>query len=124
MKNSNLENERTKLNSYRYGFTVLSSVAVYAIAFGLLKSQNNEELGFEDVKVFSYLAIIVVAIGCVFSLIFHTVVPEEKFNSGVINPIYDQIDEEESEEAEEDNETSSLLSSSTVDNYVSGAPIE
>ena len=36
---------------------VLSSVLVYAIAFGLLKSSESDDLGYADVKVFSNLAI-------------------------------------------------------------------
>ena len=36
---------------------VLSSVLVYAIAFGLLKSSESDDLGYDDVKVFSNLAI-------------------------------------------------------------------
>ena len=119
------ENERTKLNSYRYGFTVLSSVAVYAIAFALLKSQDNDKLGFEDVKVFSYLAIIVVAIECVFSLVFHTTVPEQHFNFNISNPVYDQIDEvAEDGQLEDNDEVTSLISTSTDNNYLVGPSIE
>ena len=36
---------------------VLSSVLVYAIAFGLLKSSESDDLGYADVKVFFNLAI-------------------------------------------------------------------
>ena len=73
-----LENERTQLNSYRYAFTVLSSIVVYAIAFALLKSSKSNELGWEDRSTFSHLAMIVVGIGSVFSLMFHATVPEKR----------------------------------------------
>ena len=51
---------------------------VYAIAFGLFKSSNHDELGYHDVKVFNNLALVVVCIGSVFVALFHWLVPEEK----------------------------------------------
>ena len=51
---------------------------VYAIAFGLLKSSDQDELGYHDVKVFNSLALINVSIGAVFVGLFHWLVPEDK----------------------------------------------
>ena len=86
------DDERTKLNSYRYGFTVLSSVLVYAIAFGLLKSSSQDELGYHDAKVFGTLAIVNVSIGSIFVGLFHWFVPEEKYSA---QSVYHDIENEE-----------------------------
>ena len=72
-----IERERTQLNSFRYGGTVLSSIAVYGIAFAFLQSSDSTDLGWEDRKIFNRLAIIVICVGSAFSFIFHFFVPEE-----------------------------------------------
>lgn len=68
--------ERTQLNSFRYAGTVLSSIAVYGIAFGFLESSDTDTLGWDDRYSFQYLAIIVISMGSMFSLMFHLLVPE------------------------------------------------
>ena len=51
-------NSLKRLDTIKYTLLkVLSSVLVYAIAFGLLKSSESDDLGYADVKVFSNLAI-------------------------------------------------------------------
>ena len=73
----------------------MSSVIVYAIAFGLLKSSNHDDLGYHDVRVFNNLAIIVVCIGSVFVALFHWLVPEDKPDE--ISP-YGNIEDDSTDE--------------------------
>jgi len=90
-----IERERTQLNSFRYGGTVLSSIAVYAIAFAFLQSSDSINLGWEDRKIFNRLAIIVICLGTAFSFIFHFFVPEETDQGplgSVANVNYDDED--------------------------------
>ena len=65
---------------------------------------------------FSYLAIIVVAVGSIFTATFHVTVYERKFEPGVdnsnYNSTYDNIDGEEQQSEQIDGqETNSLLES-------------
>ncbi|XP_075679797.1 major facilitator superfamily domain-containing protein 12-like [Dermatophagoides pteronyssinus] len=66
--------ERIELNSYRYAFTVFANIAVYILMWLLLKT-NDEEDGSQispnDASTFRNVAFIIIAIGSVFSLIFH-----------------------------------------------------
>lgn len=72
---SNCENERVSLNAIRYAFTVMSNLCVYVIAFLLFKFNDSNESDIVvtriDAPKFQYLAFIVLAIGILFSVIFH-----------------------------------------------------
>jgi Na+/melibiose symporter-like transporter len=95
-----IERERTQLNSFRYGGTVLSSIAVYGIAFAFLQSSDSINLGWEDRYIFNRLAIIVICVGSVFSFVFHFFVPEETELGplGIVaNVNYDDEDIEENQ---------------------------
>ena len=50
---------------------------VYGLAFAFLQSSAENELGYEDRKIFSNLALIVVGVGSIFSALFHFYVPEK-----------------------------------------------
>ncbi|KAM9475015.1 major facilitator superfamily domain-containing protein 12 isoform 1-T2 [Clarias gariepinus] len=71
------EHEKVELTSYRYAFTVLSNITVYAVAWLLFRFQHSadssiaDQLSHLDVPVFRNLALIVLGIGAVFSLVFH-----------------------------------------------------
>ncbi|XP_077129945.1 major facilitator superfamily domain-containing protein 12 [Ranitomeya variabilis] len=70
------EHDKVELTAFRYAFTVLANISVYAIAWLLLHFQlgaaeDTERLGWQDVPVFRSLALIVVGIGALFSLLFH-----------------------------------------------------
>ncbi|XP_026783785.1 major facilitator superfamily domain-containing protein 12 [Pangasianodon hypophthalmus] len=71
------EHAKVELTSYRYAFTVLSNITVYAVAWLLFHFQHSvdpsiaDQLSHLDVPIFRDLALIVLGIGAVFSLIFH-----------------------------------------------------
>ncbi|XP_056425613.1 major facilitator superfamily domain-containing protein 12 isoform X2 [Hyla sarda] len=70
------EHDKVELTAFRYAFTVLANISVYAIAWLLLhfdpaSSEDAQHLGRQDTSVFRTLALIVVGIGAFFSLIFH-----------------------------------------------------
>ncbi|XP_058244817.1 major facilitator superfamily domain-containing protein 12 [Hemibagrus wyckioides] len=71
------EHAKVELTAYRYAFTVLSNITVYAVAWLLFQFQHSadpsiaDQLSHSDVPVFRDLALIVLGIGAVFSLIFH-----------------------------------------------------
>ncbi|GAA6092369.1 major facilitator superfamily domain-containing protein 12 [Tachysurus ichikawai] len=71
------EHAKVELTAYRYAFTVLSNITVYAVAWMLFHFQHSadpsvaDHLSHQDVPVFRDLALIVLGIGAVFSLIFH-----------------------------------------------------
>ncbi|KAJ8393161.1 hypothetical protein AAFF_G00068440 [Aldrovandia affinis] len=73
------EHARVELTAYRYAFTVMANITVYAVAWLLFHFQAGQEedpsitdsLGFFDIPVFRTLAVSVLAIGAVFSLLFH-----------------------------------------------------
>uniref|UniRef100_A0A672LS37 Major facilitator superfamily domain containing 12 n=1 Tax=Sinocyclocheilus grahami TaxID=75366 RepID=A0A672LS37_SINGR len=79
------EHAKVELTSYRYAFTVVANIAVYAVAWILFhfQSQHTEDpsisqsLGWVDVLTFRYLALIIWAIGTVTSVIFHLGTKEE-----------------------------------------------
>ncbi|NXJ81502.1 MFS12 protein, partial [Trogon melanurus] len=68
--------EKVELTAFRYAFTVMANITVYGLAWLLLNFQvdepdRTEHLGIQDVPIFRNLSLIVVALGAVFSLIFH-----------------------------------------------------
>nr|XP_032829644.1 LOW QUALITY PROTEIN: major facilitator superfamily domain-containing protein 12-like [Petromyzon marinus] len=70
------DGEKVELTAYRYAFTVCANILVFGIAWLLFHFQANKEdlgadLGPEDGAIFRNLVLIVVAIGAVFSLVFH-----------------------------------------------------
>ncbi|KAI1882607.1 hypothetical protein AGOR_G00236630 [Albula goreensis] len=72
------EHAKVELTAYRYAFTVIANITVYAVAWLLFHFQGQEEdpsisdsLGSFDIPVFRNLALIVLGIGAVFSLLFH-----------------------------------------------------
>ena len=69
--------ERVYLNSLRSIATILSNVAVFCLAFVILHTCSSEAaIGPDDVGAFYTLAVVVVAIGAVFSVVFVVGVPE------------------------------------------------
>ncbi|CAL8321597.1 unnamed protein product [Arctogadus glacialis] len=70
---------KVELTAYRYALTVVANMAVYSIAFLLFHFQAGEDddpalidsLGPMDIPVFRNLSLIVLAVGSVFSLLFH-----------------------------------------------------
>lgn len=70
------EHDKVELTAFRYAFTVLANISVYAIAWLLLHfeldaTEDGQHLGRQDIPVFRTLSLIVVGIGALFSLLFH-----------------------------------------------------
>nr|XP_033813027.1 major facilitator superfamily domain-containing protein 12 isoform X2 [Geotrypetes seraphini] len=79
------EHEKVQLTAFRYAFTVMANITVYAIAWLLLHfrvgsspTDDDENLGRSDIPVFRNLALIVVGIGTLFSIAFHIGTKEKK----------------------------------------------
>ena len=70
--------ERVYLNSLRSIFTILSNLAVFLLAFAILRGQDDSggRLGPADLPAFFQLSLLVIVIGSVFSLLFIVGVPE------------------------------------------------
>ncbi|XP_056108363.1 major facilitator superfamily domain-containing protein 12 [Rhinichthys klamathensis goyatoka] len=92
------EHAKVELTSYRYAFTVVANIVVYAVAWLLFNFQSqqtedpsiSQNLSWFDVPTFRYLALIVWAIGTVTSIIFHVgtkeVQPQETKETGQSQP--------------------------------------
>ncbi|MCJ8740398.1 hypothetical protein PDJAM_G00058540 [Pangasius djambal] len=71
------ESAKVELTAYRYAFTVIANIIVYAVAWLLFHFQSNEDtsitdnLGPVDIPIFRNLSLIVWGIGIFFSLLFH-----------------------------------------------------
>ncbi|KAG7488023.1 hypothetical protein MATL_G00030610 [Megalops atlanticus] len=71
------EHAKVELTAYRYAFTVMANITVYAMAWLLFHLEHTgdssitETLSLADIPIFRNLALIVLGIGAVFSLIFH-----------------------------------------------------
>ncbi|XP_062873111.1 major facilitator superfamily domain-containing protein 12a [Trichomycterus rosablanca] len=71
------ESAKVELTAYRYAFTVIANITVYAVAWLLFHFQAgddpsaSENLGPIDIPIFRNLSLIVLAIGALFSLLFH-----------------------------------------------------
>ncbi|XP_075060840.1 major facilitator superfamily domain-containing protein 12 isoform X2 [Mixophyes fleayi] len=71
------EHDKVELTAFRYAFTVLANIFVYAAAWLLFHFQldetgpENVHLGQQDIPIFRTLALIVVGTGALFSLLFH-----------------------------------------------------
>ncbi|KAJ1085165.1 hypothetical protein NDU88_005298 [Pleurodeles waltl] len=80
------EHEKVELTAFRYAFTVVANITVYAVAWVLLHFQvgqdedlpQSKHLGGEDVPIFRNLAFLVVGLGALFSLLFHIGTKEKK----------------------------------------------
>ncbi|XP_062308591.1 major facilitator superfamily domain containing 12b [Osmerus eperlanus] len=70
------EHAKVELTACRYAFTVVANITVYAVAWLLFHFQAqqpliSDSLGRVDIPIFRDLSLIVLAIGAVFSLVFH-----------------------------------------------------
>ncbi|CAL9688423.1 unnamed protein product [Knipowitschia caucasica] len=70
------EHAKVELTAYRYAFTVVANITVFAVAYLLFHMQSGaardmDALGPADIPVFRDLALIVLGIGLVSSLLFH-----------------------------------------------------
>uniref|UniRef100_A0A3B4TGZ9 Major facilitator superfamily domain-containing protein 12 n=1 Tax=Seriola dumerili TaxID=41447 RepID=A0A3B4TGZ9_SERDU len=72
------EHAKVELTAYRYAFTVIANITVYAVAYLLFHVQAREDddplsdaLGPADIPIFRNLALIVLGIGALFSIFFH-----------------------------------------------------
>ncbi|XP_067452606.1 major facilitator superfamily domain containing 12b [Thunnus thynnus] len=73
------ESAKVELTAYRYAFTVVANITVYAVAWLLFhfQAQHNvdpsvsDSLGPADIPLFRTLSLIMLGIGALFSLIFH-----------------------------------------------------
>ncbi|KAK6311268.1 hypothetical protein J4Q44_G00193230 [Coregonus suidteri] len=84
------EHAKVELTAYRYAFTVMANITVYAVAYLLFHFQTGsdedpsltETLGPIDIPIFRNLSLIVLGIGALFSLLFHLGTREEKGGAG------------------------------------------
>jgi len=68
------DGERVALNSYRYAWTVISNISVYAIASFLLgfnSTKDETDITPDDAHIFRTLTFIVVGFGFICMVIFH-----------------------------------------------------
>ncbi|KAF7646438.1 hypothetical protein LDENG_00187830 [Lucifuga dentata] len=79
------EHAKVELTAYRYAFTVMANVTVYAVAYLLFHFQEGQEvdplsdsLGPADVPVFRNLALSVLVVGALTSLLFHVGTAERR----------------------------------------------
>ena len=68
--------ERVLLNSLRSICTILANLTVFLLAFAILHAKDTGALGPADLPAFFSLALMVVAIGALFSVVFVLGVPE------------------------------------------------
>ncbi|XP_022617604.1 major facilitator superfamily domain-containing protein 12-like isoform X2 [Seriola dumerili] len=83
------EHAKVELTAYRYAFTVIANITVYAVAYLLFHVQAREDddplsdaLGPADIPIFRNLALIVLGIGALFSIFFHLGTREWKRGAG------------------------------------------
>ncbi|KAM9369038.1 major facilitator superfamily domain-containing protein 12 [Phaethornis superciliosus] len=81
------DHEKVELTAFRYAFTVMANITVYGLAWLLLNFQvdqpdRTEHLGIQDVPIFRDLSLLVVALGALFSLIFHLGTRESPYPPG------------------------------------------
>uniref|UniRef100_A0A3P9P1C9 Major facilitator superfamily domain containing 12a n=1 Tax=Poecilia reticulata TaxID=8081 RepID=A0A3P9P1C9_POERE len=105
------EHAKVELTAYRYAFTVIANITVYALAYLLFHGQAGEDedsLGPADTNIFRNLSLIVLGIGAVFAAFFHLGTTERP------NHQASRDSGGEEEEEEEEGERRPLLPSSTV----------
>ncbi|XP_049443452.1 major facilitator superfamily domain-containing protein 12 [Epinephelus fuscoguttatus] len=79
------ESDKVELTAYRYAFTVVANITVYAVAWLLFHFQAQhtvnpsitDNLGPVDIPLFRTLALIMLGTGALFSFIFHVCTKEE-----------------------------------------------
>ncbi|XP_069571961.1 major facilitator superfamily domain-containing protein 12-like [Brachyistius frenatus] len=78
------EHAKVELTAYRYAFTVIANITVYALAYLLFHVQDGESdvLGPVDIPVFRNLALTVLGIGALFSVLFHLGTTERRPGAG------------------------------------------
>ncbi|KAM9844944.1 major facilitator superfamily domain-containing protein 12-like [Aulostomus maculatus] len=82
------EHAKVELTAYRYAFTVIANITVYALAYLLFHIQAggddplSDALGPVDIPIFRNLALIVLGIGGLFSVIFHLGTKERSPRAG------------------------------------------
>ncbi|KAK5888405.1 hypothetical protein CesoFtcFv8_014504 [Champsocephalus esox] len=99
------EHAKVELTAYRYAFTVIANITVYAVAYLLFHVQAGEDedaLGPVDIPVFRNLALIVLGIGALFSLFFHLGIKEK--SSGAAGKAEGEEGRKRVEEEEEEEE--------------------
>ncbi|XP_068427534.1 major facilitator superfamily domain-containing protein 12a isoform X2 [Clinocottus analis] len=101
------EHAKVELTAYRYAFTVIANITVYAVAFLLFHIQASQdddplsnELGPQDIHIFRNLALIVLAIGALFALLFHLGIKERRIADGEAGEERKRMEEEEEDEGE------------------------
>ncbi|CAF4767453.1 unnamed protein product, partial [Rotaria sp. Silwood1] len=75
------DGERVALNSFRYAWTVASSIFVYAIAsvlLGVHSSSDKTDITSADAHIFRTLTLTVVGIGAICMIIFHVGLKESE----------------------------------------------
>ncbi|XP_053186609.1 major facilitator superfamily domain-containing protein 12a [Scomber japonicus] len=96
------EHAKVELTAYRYAFTVIANITVYAVAYLLFhvhaRQGLSDELGPVDIPVFRNLALIVLGIGALFSIFFHLGTTEKRPGAG--EETGGSTEEEEEEEGE------------------------
>ena len=73
------DGERVALNSYRYAWTVISNISVYAMAsilLGVHSSNDKTDISSADAHIFRTLTFVVVGFGLVCMVIFHIGIKE------------------------------------------------
>uniref|UniRef100_A0A3B4Z8T2 Major facilitator superfamily domain-containing protein 12 n=1 Tax=Stegastes partitus TaxID=144197 RepID=A0A3B4Z8T2_9TELE len=89
------ESAKVELTAYRYTFTVVANITVYAVAWLLFHFQSQhsmdpsitDSLGQADIPLFRVLALILLAIGALFSFVFHVGTKEPASASETENPL-------------------------------------
>ncbi|KAL0967000.1 hypothetical protein UPYG_G00303250 [Umbra pygmaea] len=97
------EHDKVELTAYRYAFTVMANIMVYAVAYLLFHFQAEidqdptltDTLGPIDVTIFRNLSLIVLGVGALSSLLFHLGTRETK--TGEKRQVQDEESEEEGE---------------------------
>ncbi|CAK6969410.1 major facilitator superfamily domain-containing protein 12a [Scomber scombrus] len=104
------EHAKVELTAYRYSFTVIANITVYAVAYLLFhvharqgEDALSDELGPVDIPVFRNLALIVLGIGALFSIFFHLGTTEKRPGAG------EETGGGRTEEEEEEGERRPLL---------------
>ncbi|XP_019963938.1 major facilitator superfamily domain-containing protein 12 [Paralichthys olivaceus] len=96
------EHAKVELTAYRYAFTVIANITVYAVAYLLFHMQASEDgdtlsdaLGPADIPIFRNLALIVLGIGALFSIFFHLGTKESRQGEARGEDVRKRMEEEE-----------------------------
>lgn len=95
------ENAKVELTAYRYAFSVIANITVYAVAYLLFHVQSQgddlDSLGPADAPVFRNLALIVLGIGVFFSVVFHLGTSEHSSRPGASQEAPEEAQDDEGE---------------------------